>query len=90
VPQRTGLKKILSTKSFFYKGSPLSIIPPTFMELKIAQTDPGARGDTASGRVLKPATLETGAKVQVPIFINEEEICKFDTRTGEYVARASK
>ncbi|PCI96207.1 elongation factor P [Candidatus Aerophobetes bacterium] len=71
----------------FYKGSAVAITPPTFMELTITATDPGARGDTASGRVLKPATLETGAKVQVPIFINEGEKIKVDTRTGEYVSR---
>jgi elongation factor P len=72
----------------FYKGEPVIVTPPTFMELKIIQTDPGARGDTASGRVLKPATVETNATVQVPIFISEEEIIRVDTRTGDYVARA--
>lgn len=71
----------------FYKGQAVSIEPPTFMELVITQTDPGARGDTASGRVLKPATLETGAKVQVPIFVEEGEKIKVDTRTCEYVSR---
>lgn len=71
----------------FYNGSPISIDPPTFMELKITQTDPGKRGDTASGRVLKPATLQTGAKIQVPIFVDEGETIKVDTRTGEYVSR---
>ena len=72
----------------FYKGDAINVIPPTFMELKIDRSDPGARGDTASGRVLKPATLETGAEVQVPIFIDEGEVIKVDTRTGEYVSRA--
>ena len=57
------------------------------MELKITETAPGDRGNTASGRVLKPATLETGAVVQVPIFIVEGEKVKIDTRTGEYVSR---
>jgi len=71
----------------FYKGSPVAVSPPTFLEMTITQTDPGARGDTASGRVLKPATLESGAKVQVPIFVNEGEKIKIDTRTGEYVSR---
>lgn len=71
----------------FYKGEATSIEPPTFMEMAITQTDPGARGDTASGRVLKPATLATGAVVQVPIFIEEGEVIKVDTRTGEYVSR---
>jgi elongation factor P len=73
-----------------FNGQPISVEAPTFMELKIEQTDPGVRGDTASGRVMKPATLNTGAKVQVPIFVEEGEIVKFDTRTGEYVSRVSK
>lgn len=71
----------------FYKNTPVAITPPTFMELVVTETDPGARGDTASGRVLKPATVETGAKVQVPIFVNEGDKIKVDTRTGEYVSR---
>lgn len=71
----------------FYKGNAVDFTPPTFMELVITQTDPGARGDTASGRVLKPATLETGAKVQIPIFIDEGEKIKVDTRSGDYVSR---
>lgn len=70
-----------------YNGIPVSVEPPTFMELKITETAPGDRGNTASGRVLKPATLETGAVVQVPIFIVEGEKVKIDTRTGEYVSR---
>jgi elongation factor P len=57
------------------------------MELKIIETSPGVRGDTASGRVLKPAIVETGAKIQVPIFVEQDEIIKVDTRTGEYVSR---
>lgn len=71
----------------FYKGSAVDFSPPTFMELLITETAPGVRGDTASGRVLKPATLETGAKVQIPIFIEEGEKIKVDTRTGDYVSR---
>lgn len=71
----------------FYKGSVVGVTPPTFMELKITETAPGARGDTASGRVLKPAITETGGKVQIPIFIEEGEVVKIDTRTGEYVSR---
>lgn len=72
-----------------YNGNPVSVEPPTFMELRITQTDPGDRGNTASGRVLKPATLETGAKIQVPIFVEEGEKIKVDTRNGEYVSRVS-
>lgn len=72
-----------------YKGEPISVVPPTFMDLKITQTDPGARGDTAAGKVLKPAVTETGAKISVPIFIDQDEMVKVDTRTGEYVSRST-
>ena len=72
-----------------YNGSPVSIEPATFMEFRITETAPGDRGNTASGRVLKPAVLESGAKIQVPIFIEEGEKVKIDTRTGEYVSRVS-
>ncbi len=70
----------------FYKGQPIEVIPPTFMEMTITETAPGLRGDT-SGRVLKPAITDSGAKIQVPIFIEEGEKIKVDTRTGEYVSR---
>jgi elongation factor P len=69
-----------------YKGQPIEVIPPTFMEMKIVETTPGVRGDT-SGRVLKPAVTENGAKVQVPLFIEDGDRIKIDTRTGEYVSR---
>lgn len=71
----------------FYKGQPVTIEPPTFLEVRVIETAPGDRGNTASGRVLKPAIIETGAKVQVPIFIEQDEVIKVDTRTGEYVCR---
>lgn len=71
-----------------YKGNPVAIEPPTFIDMKVVDTAPGARGDTASGRVLKPATTESGAEVQIPIFIDQGETVKIDTRTGEYVSRA--
>jgi elongation factor P len=71
----------------FYNSQPVSVQPPTFLELTIVETAPGARGDTVSGRVMKPAILETGAKVQIPIFVNQGEKIKVDTRTGEYVSR---
>ncbi len=70
----------------YYKGEPIEVVPPTFMEIKITETAPGLRGDT-SGRVLKAATVETGAKIQVPIFVEEGDKIKIDTRTGEYVSR---
>jgi elongation factor P len=73
----------------FYNGAPVSVEAPTFMEMKIIETSPGVRGDTASGRVMKPAILESGAKIQVPIFVDQGEKIKVDTRTGEYVSRVS-
>jgi elongation factor P len=72
-----------------YNGEPLSVTPPNFTELRIIETDPGLRGDT-SGSGGKPATLETGAVVRVPLFVNEDELIKVDTRTGEYVARVKE
>lgn len=69
-----------------FNGEPLSVTPPKFTELKIVQTDPGLRGDT-SGSGGKPATLETGAVVRVPLFVQENEVIRVDTRTGEYVSR---
>ena len=69
-----------------YKGQPIEVIPPTFMELKIKETTPGLRGDT-SGRVLKAAVTENGAQIQVPLFVNAGDTVKIDTRTGEYVSR---
>jgi elongation factor P len=72
-----------------WNNSPLTVTPPNFVELKIVQTDPGVRGDTAQGGV-KPATLETGAVVKVPLFVEEGEVIKVDTRTGEYVSRVKE
>jgi elongation factor P len=69
-----------------YNGVPIGVTPPNFVELKIVETDPGVRGDTSGGGG-KPATLETGAVVRVPLFISTDEIIKVDTRTGEYVSR---
>lgn len=73
----------------FYKGNPITIEPPTFMEMEIVETAAGDKGNTASGRVLKPATTKNGAVIQVPIFIKEGEVVKVDTRTGEYVSRVN-
>jgi elongation factor P len=70
-----------------WNGSPLAITPPNFVMLTVTETDPGVRGDTSGGGG-KPATLETGAVVRVPLFIEVGEVLKIDTRTGEYVARA--
>jgi elongation factor P len=69
-----------------WNGAPLSVLPPNFVELKIVETDPGLRGDTSGGGG-KPAKLETGATVRVPLFVNQDEVIRVDTRTGEYVSR---
>jgi elongation factor P len=69
-----------------YNGTPIGVTPPNFVELKIVETDPGVRGDTSGGGG-KPATLETGAVVRVPLFVSTDEVIKVDTRTGEYVSR---
>ena len=72
-----------------YNGVPLSVAPPNFVELEIVETDPGLKGDTATGGS-KPATLSTGAVVKVPLFLSEGEVIRVDTRTGEYQGRAGK
>ena len=72
-----------------WNGEPLIVSPPNFVVLEITQTDPGVRGDTASGAT-KPALVETGATVKVPLFVNQGERIRIDTRTGEYVARAKE
>ncbi|MEO8364890.1 MAG: elongation factor P [Pseudoxanthomonas sp.] len=69
-----------------WNGVPIAVQAPNFVELKITETDPGVRGDTSGGGG-KPATLETGAVVRVPLFVGQDEIIKVDTRTGEYVSR---
>jgi elongation factor P len=69
-----------------WNGAPLTVTPPNFVELEIVETDPGVRGDTSGGGG-KPAKLETGAVVRVPLFVNQNEIIKVDTRSGEYVGR---
>lgn len=69
-----------------WNGSPLIVTPPNFVELTITETDPGVRGDTSGGGN-KPATLETGAVVKVPLFVNEGEVIRVDTRSGEYASR---
>ena len=72
-----------------WNGVPLTVTAPNFVELQIAQTDPGLKGDTAQGGT-KPATMETGAVIKVPLFIEEGEIIKIDTRTGEYAGRVKE
>lgn len=75
-----------SVRMLFFKDRPIAIDPPTFVELVIAETDPGFKGDTASGGG-KPAVLETGATVRVPFHINQGDTIRVDTRTSEYIER---
>ena len=84
---RDYLKEEMVVTIVSHRGSPLTVEVPTFVELAVAKTDPGVRGDTASGGS-KPATLETGAVIQVPLFINVGDRLRVDTRTGTYIERA--
>jgi elongation factor P len=84
---RDYLKEEMVVTIVSHRGSPLNVVVPTFVELVVAQTDPGVRGDTASGGS-KPATLETGAVIQVPLFINVGDRLRVDTRAGTYIERA--
>jgi elongation factor P len=70
----------------FYQGAPIGVDLPTFVEMEVVQTDPGFKGDTATGGT-KPATLITGVQVQVPLFVNQGDMIRVDTRTGEYLSR---
>ncbi len=80
------LKENMNVYILYYKQEPIALELPNFVELKVTETEPGVRGDTASGGS-KPAKLETGATVKVPFHINEGDIIKVDTRTGEYIER---
>ena len=81
------IKENTDVKVLSYKGDVFGVEPPFFVELKITQTDPGFKGDTATNAT-KQATLETGAVIKVPLFINEGDMIRIDTRTGEYMERA--
>jgi len=81
------VKDGMSCKVMSYKGKVFGVEPPTFVELEITQTDPGFKGDTATN-VTKPAILETGAEIKVPLFISTGDRIRVDTRTGEYLERA--
>lgn len=87
--KRFFLKEDMEIDVLFYKGDAIAIEMPIFVELEISHTDPGLRGDTASGGS-KPATVETGAVIQVPLFISEGEKVRIDTRSGEYITRVKK
>ena len=81
------VKEEMMVKIISYKGNVFGVEPPTFVELEVTDTDPGFAGNTATN-TLKPATLETGAEIKVPLFINIGDVLKIDTRTGEYLSRA--
>ena len=81
------VKEGMTCRLMAYKGKVFSVEPPIFVELEVTATDPGFAGNTATN-TLKPATLETGAVIKVPLFINVGDVLKIDTRTGEYLSRA--
>ena len=80
------VKENMSCKVMSYKGSVFGVEPPNFVDLEVTETDPGFKGDTATN-VTKPAIVETGAEIKVPLFINPGDKIKIDTRTGEYLER---
>ncbi len=81
------VKENMNCKIISYKGNVFGVEPPMFVELEVSETEPGFKGDTATG-ASKPATLETGAIIKVPLFINIGDVLRIDTRTGEYLERA--
>ena len=81
------VKENMVCKVLSYKGNVFGVEPPNFVELQVTATEPGFKGDTATNAT-KPATVETGAEVRVPLFIDEGEVIQIDTRTGEYLGRA--
>ena len=83
------VKEEMLCKIISYKGNVFGVEPPMFVELEVTDTEPGFKGDTATG-ASKPATLETGAQIKVPLFINIGDVLKIDTRTGEYLERAKQ
>ena len=83
------IKEGLTIEVLFYKGNPIGVEIQNFVDLKIVKTEPGVRGDTATN-VTKPALLESGYTIQVPLFVEEGEVVKIDTRTGQYIERVSK
>jgi elongation factor P len=81
------VKEGMDCKILSFKGKVFGVEPPNFVELQVVETDPGFKGDTATNAT-KPATLETGAEIKVPLFIDQGEMIRVDTRTGEYMERA--
>ncbi len=86
---RRYMKENMELSVLYYRDEPIAVEPPTFVELEVIETEPGHKGDTASGGS-KPATVETGAVVKVPFHINEGDVIRIDTRTGEYVERVKR
>jgi elongation factor P len=84
------LKDGIEYTVMYFEGRPISVTAPLFMELAVKETVPGVRGDTAQGSATKPATLETGMVLQVPLFVHEGDILKIDTRDGRYIERLNK
>ena len=82
------VKENMVCKVLSYKGNVFGVEPPNFVDLKVIETEPGFKGDTATNAT-KPATVETGAEVRVPLFIDEGEVIQIDTRTGEYLGRSN-
>jgi len=74
----------------YFEGRPIAVNPPMFMEIKVVETPPGVRGDTAQGGATKPATLESGLVLQVPLFVQEGDVLKIDTRDNIYIERVKK
>ena len=83
------LKPDIECEILFYRDRPVEVTLPIFIEAKIERTDPGVRGDTATN-VTKPAWIDNGYEIQVPIFVNQGDVVKIDTRTGAYSERVSK
>ncbi|MGQ9857991.1 MAG: elongation factor P [Thermodesulfobacteriota bacterium] len=83
---RLYLQEQVQVRVLFFKGQPIAVELPNFVDLRVVETEPGVKGDTASGGT-KPAKLETGAVVQVPLFVQEGDLLKVDTRTGQYIER---
>lgn len=81
------LKEQVVYTILYFQGNPIAVNPPMFMELEVKETMPGVRGDTAQGGATKPATLETGLVIQIPLFVNEGDIVKVDTRDASYIER---
>lgn len=84
------LKEQEAYDMLYFKGEPIAVTPPIFMELRVVEAPPGVKGDTAQGGGSKPITLETGLVVQAPLFIEQDDVVKVDTRTGDYIERVKK